>query len=109
MPTVNGGLPVLAGTSWAVMSIYEKGTKPKPQFRPGNFLFCKSGKWEHQTGTLFLGGTFKVNGATLLTTDGGAQSKPEAWKLRWDGAVKEMEMEQGNLIFVMKYQGKTQC
>lgn len=109
IPDVSGGLPVLAGTTWAVISIYQKGTTPKTQFRPANFLFCKNGKWEHQTGTLFLGGTYKVNAATLITTDEGASSRPQDWKLRWDGSVKEMEMEQGNLIFVLRYQGKTKC
>lgn len=109
IPDVSGGLPVLAGTSWAVISIYEKGTTPKTQFRPSNFLFCKNGKWEHQTGSLFLGGTYTVKGATLSTKDEGAGSKPEDWKLRWDGSVKEMEMEQGKLIYVLRYQGKTKC
>ena len=109
IPDVSGGMPVLAGTTWAVISIYDKGTVPKTQFRPGNFLFCKTGHWEHQTGTLFMGGNYTVSGATLMTTDGGARSKPESWKLRWDGSVKEMEMEQGNLIFVLRYQGKTKC
>lgn len=109
IPEVRGGLPVLAGTTWAVISIYQKGTTPTTQHRPGNFLFCKNGKWEHQTGSLFLGGTYTVAGATLTTRDGGAGSKAETWKLRWDGSVKEMEMEQGNLIFVLRYQGKTQC
>lgn len=109
VPVVSGGMPVLAGTSWAVISIYEKGSTPKTQHRPGNFLFCKNGKWEHQTGSLFLGGTYTVKGATLTTRDGGANGKPETWKLRWDGPVKELEMEQGNLVFVLRYQGKTQC
>lgn len=109
IPDVSGGLPVLPGTTWAVVSIYEKGTTPKTNFRPANFLFCKNGKWEHQTGSLFLGGNYKVKGATLTTTDGGAGSKPEIWKLRWDGSVKEMEMQQSNLIYVLRYQGKTKC
>ncbi|MCY7291387.1 MAG: hypothetical protein LH615_04315 [Ferruginibacter sp.] len=109
IPDVSGGLPALAGTTWAVISIYEKGTVPKTQFRPANFLFCKNGKWEHQTGSLYMMGTYKVIGATLFTKDEGAGSKPEEWKLRWDGSVKEMEMEQGNLIFVLRYQGKAQC
>jgi hypothetical protein len=109
IPDVSGGLPVLAGTTWAVISTYEKGTVPKTKFRPANFLFCKNGRWEHQTGTLNLGGTYKVSGATLTTKDDGASSKPEDWKLRWDGPVKEMEMEQGKLIFVLRYQGKTKC
>lgn len=109
VPTVAGGMPVLSGTSWAVVSIYEKGTTPKTQHRPGNFLFCKNGKWEHQTGSTFLGGQYKVSGATLSTKDEGAGGKWEVWKLRWDGPVKELEMEQGNLVFVLRYQGKTQC
>jgi hypothetical protein len=108
IPDVSGGMPVLPGTTWAVVSIYQKGTTPKTQFRPANFLFCKNGKWEHQTGSLFLGGTYKVKGATLTTKDEGA-SKGDDWKLRWDGSVKEMEMEQGNLIYVLRYQGKTKC
>jgi hypothetical protein len=107
IPDVRGGLPVLAGTTWAVISIYQKGSIPKTQFRPANFLFLKDGKWEHQTGSLFLGGTYTVKGATLSTTDEGA-TKANEWKLRWDGSVKELEMEQGNLIFVLRYQGKTQ-
>jgi hypothetical protein len=107
IPDVSGGLPILPGTTWAVISIYEKGSTPKTQFRPANFLFLKNGKWEHQTGSLFLGGTYTVKGATLSTTDEGA-TKANDWKLRWDGSVKEMEMEQGNLIFVLRYQGKTQ-
>ena len=109
IPTVAAGMPVLPGTTWAVVSIYEIGTVPKTQFRPGNFLFCKNGKWEHQTGTLFLGGTYKAKGAVLTTTDDGAAAKLQAWKLRWDGSVKEMEMEQGSLIFVLRYQGKASC
>lgn len=108
IPEVSGGLPILPGTTWAVISIYEKGTTPKTQFRPSNFLFLKNGKWEHQTGTLYLGGTYKVKGSTLTTIDGEAIGKAEEWKLRWDNSVKEMEMEQGNLIFVLRYQGKTQ-
>ena len=108
IPDVIGGLPILPGTAWAVISIYQKGSTPTTQFRPANFLFCKNGKWEHQTGSLFMGGTFKVKDATL-TTDDGPRTKPSSWKLRWDGSVKEMEMEQGNLIYVLRYQGKTKC
>jgi hypothetical protein len=108
IPDVSGGLPVLPGTTWAVISIYQKGATPTTQFRPANFLFCKNGKWEHQTGSLFLGGTYSVKGATLTTKDEGA-SKGDTWKLRWDGSVKEMEMEQGNLIYVLRYQGKAKC
>ena len=108
IPEVSGGLPVLAGTTWAVISIYQKGTTPKTQFRPANYLFCKNGKWEHQTGTLYLSGTYKVRGNTL-TTDDGPRTKSSEWKIRWDGSVKEMEMEQGNSIFVLRYQGKTTC
>ncbi len=107
IPDVRGGLPVLPGTTWAVASIYQKGEVPKTQFRPANFLFLKNGKWEHQTGSMYLGGTYKVSGNTLTTIDGEAGGKSSTWKLRWDGAVKEMEMEQGNLIFVLRYQGKT--
>ena len=44
VPEVSGGMPVLPGTMWAVVSIYEKGTTPKTQFRPANFLFCKNAK-----------------------------------------------------------------
>lgn len=109
IPTVEAGMPVLPGTTWAVISIYETGTVPKTQFRPGNYLFCTNGKWEHQTGSLFLGGTYKVKGTVLTTTDADAAAKPQAWELRWDGSVKEMEMEQGNLIFVLRYQGKASC
>ena len=105
---LNNGCPGLVGTTWAVASIYEIGTVPKTQFRPGNFLFCKNGKWEHQTGSLTLGGTYQAKVAVLTTTDEGA-AKPQAWKLRWDGSVKEMEMEQGKLIFVLRYQGKASC
>lgn len=108
IPTVDAGMPVLAGTTWAVISIYEIGTVPKTQFRPSNFLFCNNGKWQHQTGSLFLGGTYEAQGAELTTTDDGA-TQPQDWKLRWDGSVKEMEMEQGKLIFVLRYQGKTSC
>jgi len=61
-----------------------------------------------QTGSLFLGGTYKVKGTTLTTKDEGA-AKGDDWKLRWDGSVKEMEMEQGKLIYVLRYQGKTKC
>ena len=108
IPDVSGGLPVLAGTTWAVISIYQKGTTPKTQFRPANYLFCKNGKWEHQTGTLHLSGTYKVKGNSL-TTDDGPGTKSSEWKTTWDGSVKEMEMEQGNSIFVLRYQGKTTC
>ena len=108
IPDVSGGLPVLAGTTWAVISIYQKGTTPKTQFRPANYLFCKNGKWEHQTGTLYLSGTYKVRGNSL-TTDDGPGTKSSEWKIRWDGSVKEMEMEQGNDIFVLRYQGKAKC
>ena len=108
IPDVSGGLPVLAGTTWAVISIYQQGTTPKTQFRPANYLFCKSGKWEHQTGTLYLSGTYKVRGNSL-TTDDGPGTKSSEWKISWDGTVKEMEMQQGTSIFVLRYQGKTTC
>ncbi len=108
IPEVKAGLPVLSGTYWAVISIYEKGTTPKTQFRPSNYLFCKNGNWEHQTGTLYLGGKYKVNG-NVLTTDDGAGTKPSTWKITWDGSVKEMEMQQGTLIFVLRYLGKPTC
>ncbi|MEO5672692.1 MAG: hypothetical protein ABIR26_18550 [Ramlibacter sp.] len=108
IPDVSGGLPMLAGTSWAVISIYQRGTKPKTQFRPSNYLFCKNGKWEHQTGSLNLSGTYKVKGNNL-TTDDGPGTKSSAWKITWDGSVKEMEMEEGTSIFVLRYQGKTTC
>jgi hypothetical protein len=105
IPDVSGGLPVLAGTTWAVISIYQKGTTPKTQFRPGNYLFCKNGKWEHQTGTLQLSGTYKVRGNNL-TTDDGPGTKASEWKISWDGSVKEMEMEQGNSMFVLRARNK---
>lgn len=104
-------LPEIIGTSWSLLSIYEKGTKPKFLHNFPDYLFCNNGRWELHSLTVSAGqmGTYKIKGNRLTIVHDGADKLTGNYTITWNAAEKYLELDDGKLIFRLRYRTKTKC
>jgi hypothetical protein len=105
-PEMGGNIPNIVGTSWAVITIYEKGTTPTFD-RMDNYIFCKSGHWEYQANAIANRGVYKIQGNQLTITEQG--NKTATYKISWNEAGSYLELDDGVMIIRLKYNMKTTC
>ncbi|MDI1324790.1 MAG: hypothetical protein PSV36_18745 [Algoriphagus sp.] len=108
---INAELPEIIGTSWSLMSIYEKGTEPVFLRIYPEFLFCKNGRWELLSLTNSQGqmGTYTIDGDRLTTVNDGADNLTANYKITWNEADQYMELDNGELIFRMRFRAIAKC
>lgn len=105
-PQMNGAIPKIVGTSWAMVSIYKKGTKPTFS-KPSNYIFCNSGHWESHLNYIVNRGNFKVKGNQLTIVETG--NKSSTYTITWNTAENYLELDDGAMIIRLQYNGKTTC
>jgi hypothetical protein len=105
-PQMNGGIPKIVGTSWAMVSIYKKGTAPTLS-KPTNYIFCNSGHWESLLNHVANRGSYTVKGTQLIIT--GTGNSTSTYKITWNAADNYLELDDGESIFRLQYNGKTTC
>jgi len=106
-----GDLPEIIGTSWSLLSIYEKGTQPKYLRIFPEYLFCKNGRWELHSDSNSMGqmGTYTIKGNQLITIHDGADKLTGKYTITWNATEKFLELNDGKLIFRLRYRTKTKC
>jgi len=104
-------LPEIIGTSWSLLCIYEKGTQPKNLLNFPEYLFCKNGNFEFHSLTTSVGqmGTYTIKDNHLVTVNDGADKLTENYTITWNAAEKYLELNDGKLIFRLRYLTKTKC
>ena len=105
-PESGGNIPNIVGTSWEVISIYEKGTTPTIK-KMYNYIFCKSGHWEYNVNAIANRGSYKVQGNQLTISEQG--NKISTYKISWNEAGSYLELDDGVMIIRLKYDMKTSC
>lgn len=107
----NENLPEIIGTSWSLLCIYEKGTQPKNLFNFPEYLFCKNGNFEFHTLTSSIGqmGTYTIKGNQLVMVSDGSDKLTEKYTITWNATEKYLELNDGKLIFRLRYLTKTKC
>jgi len=107
----NADLPEIIGTSWSLLCIYEKGTQPKYLRIFPEYLFCNNGRWELHSLTNSPGqmGTYTINGNRLKTVHDGADKLTGNYKITWNEVEKYLELDDGKLIFRLRFRTKTKC
>ncbi|MDO9275379.1 MAG: hypothetical protein Q7T92_07520 [Lutibacter sp.] len=108
---INEGLPVIIGTSWSLLCIYEKGTQPKYLRNFPEYLFCNNGRWELHSLTTSAGqmGTYKIKGNRLIIVHDGVDKLTGNYAITWNDTEKYLELSDGKLIFRLRYRTKTKC
>lgn len=108
---INEDFPEIIGTSWSLLCIYEKGTKPKNLHTFPEYLFCKNGKFEFHSLSNFVGqmGTYTIKGNRLETVNDGSDKLKGSYIITWNAAEKYLELNDGKLIFRLRYKTKTKC
>lgn len=93
---------VLAGTSWQLLSLTEKGEKITDASNPASVNFTKDGKWEIVfEDCIRIGGTYKVKGDRLvMTSDDGAVYQDA--KMTWKPDSKILELNSGKFLMRLK-------
>ncbi len=106
-----GDLPEIVGTSWSLLSIYEKGTQPKYLHIFPEYLFCKNGRWELHSASNSMGqmGTYTIKGNQLITVQDGTDKLTGKYTITWNATEKYLELNDGKLIFRLRYRTKTKC
>lgn len=106
-----GDLPDIIGTSWSLLCIYEKGTQPKFLRIFPEYLFCNNGRWELHSASNGMGqmGTYTVKGNRLTTVHDGTDKLTGNYTITWNAAEKYLELNDGKLIFRLRYRTKTKC
>lgn len=108
---INADLPEIIGTSWSLLSIYEKGTEPKFLRIFPEYLFCKNGRWELHSLTNSMGqmGTYTIEGDQLTTVDDGADNLTANYTITWNEAEQYLELDDGKLIFRLRFRAIAKC
>jgi hypothetical protein len=108
---INAELPEIIGTSWSLMSIYGKGTEPVFLRIFPEFLFCKNGRWELLSLTNSQGqmGTYTIDGDRLTTVNDGSDNLTANYTITWNEAGQYMELDNGELIFRMRFRAIAKC
>lgn len=100
-PQLNGGIPVIPGSGWNIVSIAKHGEAPKTaQSAYQTFSFSKDGRWSITHYSLAAGqmGTYKVQGNRLITTnslDGVVQN----YAMNWKAGENIMELDDGKYTY----------
>ena len=105
-PEKAGNIPNIVGTSWAVISIYEKGTTPTFD-KMDNYIFCKSGHWEFNANAIADRGTYQIHGNQLTII--GQGNKKSTYQITWNEAKNYLELDDGVMIIRLQYNMKTSC
>ncbi|MDQ6757530.1 MAG: hypothetical protein M3004_11410 [Bacteroidota bacterium] len=105
-PEKTGNIPNIVGTSWLVITIYEKGTTPTFG-KMDNYIFCKSGHWEFSANAIADRGTYRVTGNQLRIT--GQGNRTSTYKMIWNEAKNYLELDDGVMIIRLQYNMKTSC
>ncbi len=108
---INADLPEIIGTSWSLLSIYEKGTEPKFLRNFPEYLFCKNGRWELHSLTNSMGqmGTYTIDGEQLTTVDDGEDNLTATYMITWNEAEQYLELDDGKLIFRLRFRAIAKC
>lgn len=108
---INADLPEIIGTSWSLLSIYEKGTEPKFLRIFPEYLFCKNGRWELHSLTNSMGqmGTYTIEGDQLTTVDDGSNNLTANYTITWNEAEQYLELDDGKLIFRLRFRAIAKC
>lgn len=108
---INADLPEIIGTSWSLLSIYEKGTEPKFLRIFPEYLFCKNGRWELHSLTNSMGqmGTYTIEGDQLTTVDDGSDNLTANYTITWNEAEQYLELDDGKLIFRLRFRAIAKC
>lgn len=110
--SVNTSLPEIIGTSWDLLKIYSKADESKGDlFVFPEYLFCESGRWEAHTESNGMGqmGTYTVEGNQLILVHDGADKLTAKYTMTWNEAGKYLELDDGELIFRLRYKIKAKC
>ncbi len=110
--SVNTSLPEIIGTSWNLLKIYSKGDESKGDlFVFPEYLFCKSGRWEAHTESNGMGqmGTYTVEGDQLILVHDGADKLTAKYTMTWNEAGKYLELDDGELIFRLRFKITAKC
>lgn len=108
IPPMSGGIPVLKGTAWYILSIYQKGTTPNINKVQRPYLFCNSGRYEIQT-TIFSMGSYTVRGNKLTQVADGADKLTETYTISWNAAGNYIELTSGDTVIRLVYNMPTSC
>jgi hypothetical protein len=109
---LNAALPDIIGTSWNLIKIYARGQESKGDlFVFPEYLFCKSGRWEAHTDSNGMGqmGTFTVDGDKLILVHDGADQLTARYTITWNEAGKYLELDDGELVFRLRFKIKAGC
>lgn len=108
---INADLPEIIGTSWSLLSIYEKGTEPKFLRIFPEYLFCKNGRWELHSLTNSMGqmGTYTIEGDQLTTVDDGSDNLTANYTITWNEAEQYLELDDGKLVFRLRFRAIAKC
>lgn len=108
---INADLPEIIGTSWSLLSIYEKGTEPKFLRIFPEYLFCKNGRWELHSLTNSMGqmGTYTIEGDRLTTVDDGSDNLTANYTITWNEAEQYLKLDDGKLIFRLRFRAIAKC
>ncbi|MBK7558421.1 MAG: hypothetical protein IPI54_09105 [Chitinophagaceae bacterium] len=111
METQNGALPKIKGTSWSLLCIYEKGTTPKYMHTFPEYLFCNNGRWELHALSNSIGqmGTYTIDGNQLITVHDGADRLTGKYTITWHAAENYLELDDGKLVFRLRYRTEAKC
>jgi hypothetical protein len=107
-PPMNGSIPVLKGTAWWLLCIYEKGTTPSNNFTRNPYLFCNSGRWEIQT-SIFQMGNYRISGNKLTQISDGADKLTETYTITWNQTEGYLELVGIKMVIRLKYNTRTTC
>lgn len=105
--TSRGASSNLAGTSWDLLSMTEKGQQERVNSTTPNVQFCHDGTWAilHSAGNL-EGGKYQMQGSRLVM-------KYEDGSLYGDYQIKrsgdEMILDDGHWVLRLKYYGPVKC
>ena len=108
---LNADLPEIIGTSWSLLCIYENGAEPKYLHNFPEYLFCKNGRWELHSLTTSAGqmGTYTIEGNQLTTIHDGSDKLTGNYTITWNEAEQYLELNDGKMIFRLRYRTKAQC
>ncbi len=109
---VHPPLPDIIGTSWNLLKIYTRGEESRGDlFVYPEYLFCKSGRWKAHTDSNGMGqmGTFTVEGDKLILVHDGADQLTDSYTMTWNEAGKYLELDDGKLIFRLRFKIKAGC
>ena len=75
------------------------------------YLFCNNGRWELHSLSNSIGqmGTYTIDGNQLITVHDGADRLTGKYTITWHAAENYLELDDGKLVFRLRYRTEAKC